>query len=99
MAGGGGRASMRWPDQVGGGHTMAGGGRRIEMWDAIQIPFDLLEEECDVIDNTQAPICTDSIEIAVETPLDVEHTVGNANAREQGQHVNDHGVKLSYGPL
>nr|GMC95616.1 uncharacterized protein LOC109154676 isoform X1 [Ipomoea batatas] len=77
MAGGGRWVAMLWPEEA--GRQPRHDRKRksafiVKIWDAIQIPFDLLEEEGDVIDNTQAPICTDNIEIAVETPLDVEHT-------------------------
>nr|GMD92220.1 uncharacterized protein LOC109160617 [Ipomoea batatas] len=54
----------------------------LETWDAIQIPWDVFE-------NTQEP------------PFDntqTEEETSCGNAKEQGLQVNDHGVKLSYGP-
>nr|GMC92423.1 uncharacterized protein LOC109163497 [Ipomoea batatas] len=51
-------------------------------WDAIQIPWE-------VFDNTQEPPCDN-------TQTEEETSCGNA--KKQGLQVNDHGVKISYGP-
>nr|GME03268.1 uncharacterized protein LOC109160617 [Ipomoea batatas] len=54
----------------------------LETWDAIQIPWEVFE-------NTQEPPFDN-------TQTEEETSCGNAKA--QGLQVNDHGVKLSYGP-
>nr|GMC73593.1 uncharacterized protein LOC109160617 [Ipomoea batatas] len=54
----------------------------LETCDAIQIPWEVFE-------NTQEPPCDN-------TQTEEETSCGNA--KEQGLQVNDHGVKLSYGP-
>nr|GMC94589.1 putative delta-1-pyrroline-5-carboxylate synthase isoform X1 [Ipomoea batatas] len=56
--------------------------RLLETWDVIQIPWDVFE-------NTQELPCDN-------THADEETSCGNA--KQQGLQVNDHGVKLSYGP-